>query len=214
MRLIVIGTLVVAALAIALLFEVAGHSQPASTTVSGEPKSAAPTVSTPVAAPALDQARPAPTVAARAPALVSAQPPVAGDTDKPGKPKHVDTPIDVLRWSLMRQIRTSEPAVIDCLDKAKAANTPVDGTAMYAFYVTDKPGKQPVIDRAGMESSPFPEAVNACIVATLAGGELDQSLPEGQTEYRVLRKLVVEKGAITQYKLQSFIPVVNSTEPQ
>ena len=122
------------------------------------------------------------------------------------KPKHVDTPTDILRWSLMRAIRNSEPAVIDCLDKAKVAGTTIDGTAVFAFYVTTKNAKA-VISRAGIDASPFPDAVNTCIQGTLATGELDQELPEGQNEFRVLRALVVDKGAITQYKLQSFVPL-------
>ncbi len=120
------------------------------------------------------------------------------------KPKHIDTPTDILRWSLMRAIRNSEPAVIDCLDKAKVAGTTVDGTARFAFYVTTKNAKA-VISRAAVDASPFPDEVNTCIQATLATGELDQELPEGQNEFRVLRRLVVDQGVITQYKLQSFL---------
>ena len=30
-----------------------------------------------------------------------------------GKPKHIDTPTDLLRWSLMHAVQHSEPAVID-----------------------------------------------------------------------------------------------------
>ena len=138
----------------------------------------------------------------RAPTLA---PPVAAPTEVT-KPKHIDTPTDILRWSLMRAIRNSEPAVIDCLDKAKTAGTTVDGTASFAFYVTTKNAKA-VISRASVEASPFPDAVSTCIQATLATGELDQELPEGQNEFRVLRELVVDKGAITQYKLQSFLPI-------
>lgn len=136
-----------------------------------------------------------------APALAPASAPPLTDS---AKPKHVDTPTDILRWSLMRAIRNSEPAVIDCLDKARAAGTIVDGTARFEFYVTTKNAKA-VISRAGVDASPFPDAVNTCIQATLSTGELDQELPEGRNELRVLRQLVVEKGAITQYKLQSFI---------
>ena len=110
------------------------------------------------------------------------------------------------RWSVMRAIRNSEPAVLDCLDKAKEAGTIVDGTATFAFYVTTKNAKA-VISRASVEASPFPDAVNTCIQATLATGELDQELPEGQNEFKILRELVVQKGAITQYKLQSYVPI-------
>ena len=94
--------------------------------------------------------------------------------------------------------------MIDCLDNAKAAGTIVDGTARFAFYVTTKNAKA-VISRASVDTSPFPDAVNTCIQGTLATGELDQELPEGQNEFRVLRQLVVDKGAITQYKLKSFL---------
>jgi len=203
MRLIVIGALVVVALAIALLFEVTRHTDPAS--APSEPGVQATTTTPPAspvtsAAPAVEaHARAMPTTHV-APSLAPAVPAPSVDA----KPKHVDTPTDILRWSLMRAVRTSEPAVIDCLDKAKAAGTTVDGTARFAFFVTTKNAKA-VISRASVDSSPFPDAVNTCIQDTLASGELDQELPEGQNEFRVLRELVVDKGTITQYKLKSFL---------
>jgi len=201
MRLIVIGALVTAALAIALLFEVTRHTEPTSppsasrTTTTTPPAVTAP----PAIAPIKEHARSIPTSHA-APTLAPTVAAPAADT----KPKHVDTPTDITRWSLMRAIRNSEPAVIECLDKAKAAGTTVDGTATFAFFVTTKNAKA-VISRASVDASPFPDAVNTCILDTLATGELDQELPEGQNEFRVLRSLVVDKGAITKYKLQSFL---------
>jgi len=206
MRLIVIGALVVVALAIGLMIQVTRHTEPTRaasvevTTSPGSPASAAPAPA-PAAPPVNEHARAMPTTHA-APALPTA---AATPSTDPAKPKHIDTPTDILRWSLMRAIRNSEPAVIDCLDKAKAAGTTIDGQAMFEFYVTTKNARA-VISRAGVEKSPFPDAVNTCIQATLATGELDQELPEGQNEFRVLRQLVVDKGAITQYKLQSFVP--------
>jgi len=134
----------------------------------------------------------APTTGAPAPALEAS------------KPKHVDTPTDLLRWSLMHAVQHSEPGVIDCLDSAKTAGTAVDGRAVFAFFVTEKNGHA-VISRSSAELSPYPDAVNACIAATLASGELDQPLPEGQSEYRVQRELIVDKGTITTYKLKSFV---------
>jgi hypothetical protein len=208
-RLIVIGALVVAALAIALLFKVTSHTErgsaapSASAVQSTTPAPPASAVTTsPSAAPPVERAR-AMTTTHAAPTLAPA---VAVSPTDADKPKHIDTPTDILRWSLMRAIRNSEPAVIDCLDKAKAAGTTIDGTAVFAFYVTTKNAKA-VISRAAVDTSPFPDAVNTCIQSTLATGELDQELPEGQNELRVLRTLVVDKGAITQYKLQSFRPL-------
>lgn len=203
MRLIVIGALVLAALAIGLFFEVSKHTDPVSAAPTPAPRAAQSTsVPAPasVPAPITEHARAMPTThATSTPAL-----PTAPESPSIAKPKHVDTPTDILRWSLMRAIRNSEPAVIDCLDKAKAAGTPIDGRAVYAFFVTTKNGKA-VISRASVDTSPFPDALNACILATLSAGELDQELPEGQNEFRVLRELVVDKGAITQYKLKSFL---------
>jgi hypothetical protein len=201
-RLIVIGTLVVAALALGLLFEVTRHTdhETAAPSASGvQPTPASPATAAPssAVAPVEQHARAMPTTYA-APTLAPAisAPDVV-------KPKHIDTPTDILRWSLMRAIRNSEPAVIDCLDKAKAAGTVIDGTATFGFYVATKNAKA-VISRATVEASPFPDAVNTCIQGTVSTGELDQELPEGQNEFRVVRTLVVDKGAITQYKLQSF----------
>ncbi|MFT3696175.1 MAG: hypothetical protein QM831_23755 [Kofleriaceae bacterium] len=215
MRLIVIGALVLVALAIGLLHEVSGHAD-VSTHVSAPIEAPHVTTKSPDVAPlppveTKEAARaPAPTrgpIAVQQPAI-QAQEPAA-----PGKPKHVDTPMDILRWSLMRQIRNSEPGVIECLEKAKAAGTVVDGSATFAFMVTKKNDKG-VIDAAGVDRSPFPADVNKCITATLATGELDQDLPEGKPLWRVLRKLTVEKGAITEYKLQSYIePQVSADNP-
>jgi hypothetical protein len=205
-RLIVIGALVVVALAIGLLFEVTRHTEratepPAASDVRPTTTTPPASVETPSTSSPPDHARTMPTTRAT-PTLAPA---VAAPADAV-KPKHVDTPTDILRWSLMRAIRNSEPAVIDCLDKAKAAGTTVDGTATFAFYVTKK-NSTAVISRAAVEASPFPDVVSTCIQGTLASGELDQELPEGQSELRVLRTLVVDKGTITQYKLQSFIPI-------
>jgi hypothetical protein len=206
MRLIVIGGLVVAALAIALLFEVTSHTSAAPSgsvvqSTTSTPPTSAVTAPSSAPSPVEQHARAMPTTHAE-PTLAPAPAVATPDT---AKPKHVDTPTDIFRWSLMRAIRNSEPAVIDCLDKAKAAGTTIDGTATFAFYVTTKNAKA-VISRAAVEASPFPDAVNTCIEGTLTSGELDQELPEGQNEFRILRELVVEKGAITQYKLQSYFP--------
>jgi hypothetical protein len=208
MRLIVIGALVVAALAIALLLQVTSHSEPASAARSAAvaqppstppPASAEPTATPP---PVEEHARPMrPTHGAPASALAPSLPTPPAETVKP---KHIDTPTDILRWSLMRAVRNSEPGVIDCLDKAKAAGTVAEGRAVFVFFVATKNAKA-VISRASVETSPFPDALNTCIVGTLAAGELDQELPEGQNEFRVQRELVVDKGAITQYKLKSFL---------
>lgn len=104
----------------------------------------------------------------------------------------------------MHAVQHSEPAVIDCLDNAKAAGTVVDGRAVFAFYVTATNGKA-AISRPGIDISPYPDSVNTCLQATLASGELDQPLPEGQPELRVQRELIVDKGTITTYKLKSFL---------
>lgn len=206
MRLIAIGALLVGALAVALLLQVTSHTDP----TPGPAASQAPATSiTPGAPPATGAgSSPGPVVHARAMPAAHAAPTLAPAVTSPspegGKPKHIDTPTDILRWSLMRAIRTSEPAVIDCLDRAKLAGTVVDGRAVFAFYVTETNGKA-VISRPGIDTSAYPDAVNACILATLAGGELDQQLPDGQPEFRVLRELIVDKGTITTYKLKSFV---------
>jgi len=204
MRLIAIGALLVGALVVALLLQVTSHTDPtpAPAVSPGHATSVTPS------APSGTGALAVPAVHARAMPAAHAAPSLAPAVTSPspegGKPKHIDTPTDILRWSLMRAIRTSEPAVIDCLDRAKAAGTVVDGRAVFAFYVTETNGKA-VISRAGVDTSAYPDAVNTCIVAALSGGELDQQLPEGQTEFRVLRELIVDKGTITTYKLKSFL---------
>ena len=203
MRWLVVGALAIAALAIALLLEVKGHSEP----VSAPASVVHATTSTPPPAPVATSEAPAEVhrampVAHAAPAMPTLAAPAPAADDKP---KKIQTPIDILRLSLMRTIRNSEPGVVDCLDKAKTAGTPVDGTAMFEFYVTTKNAKAE-ISRPGVESSTFPDALTTCIQNTITSGELDQELPEGQNEFRVLRELAVEKGAITRYKLKSFIP--------
>lgn len=217
MRLIVIGAVVLVALAIGLLHEVSGHADVAthvSAPVESTPQVAPTTQLTPAPLPPMPEKEPARSapvkgpVIAQQPALQAQEAPIAG------KPKHIDTPTDILRWSLMRQIRNSEPAVIDCLEKARAAGTVVDGEATFAFYVTTKNARA-TIDRAAVDHSPYPEAVNTCITATVSTGELDQDLPEGKNEFRVLRKLIVEKNGIVTYKLQSFLePAANPPEAQ
>jgi hypothetical protein len=203
MRWIVIGALAIAALAIALLLEVTSHSDPAAAPAAASvAKSTPPPTVSAVTTPAPAEVHRATPIARAAPALPQIAPAVPAPSEAE-KPKQ--TPIDILRLSLMRAIRTSEPAVIDCLDHAKSAGTNVDGTAMFEFYVSTKNAKA-VISRPGVESSSLPDAVTTCIQNTITTGELDQELPEGQNEFRVLRELAVEKGTITRYKLKSFIP--------
>lgn len=215
MRLIVIGAVVLVALAIGLLHEVSGHADVAthvSAPVESAPQLTTTAQLTPAPLPPMPEKEAARSAPVKAPAI--AQQPALQAQEAPGKPKHVDTPTDILRWSLMRQIRNSEPAVLDCLEKARAAGTVVDGEATFAFYVTNKNARA-TIDRAAVDKSPYPDAVNTCIAATVSSGELDQDLPEGKNEFRVLRKLIVEKNGIVTYKLQSFLePAANPPEAQ
>jgi uncharacterized protein YpbB len=120
----------------------------------------------------------------------------------PAPPKHIDTPTDLMRWSLMRAIRTTEPAVLDCLDKAKQAGVAVDGTSVYGFYVAKK-ADQIVFDGSTFESGPYPASLNKCIQNVTNNAVVD-SLPDGTKRVQALRKLVVEHGEITAYKLASY----------
>lgn len=198
---LVFGALIVGALAFVLLREVTSHPDAPSTSAPVTPGAAGPSSSASASAdspaPVEEHARAVHSAAHAAPSLA----PSIAASNEVDKPKHVDTPTDITRWSLMRAVRNSEPAVIECLDHAKSP----DGSAIYEFYVTMKNDKA-VISRPGVAKSSFPEALNSCVEAALSSGELDQPLPEGQNEFRVERELVVEKGAISRYRLKSFLP--------
>ena len=212
MRLVVLGGILVAALAFAMLFlihrEIQAEPVHPQTTAAPVATTGAPTT----------PSMPAPTVEPRrepiaqhrsaapiAPAITAA-PELA-----PEKPKHVDTPTDLMRWSLMRAIRTTEPAVIDCLDKAKQAGIAVDGTSVYGFYVARK-GDQIAFDGSTFESGPYPASLNNCIQAVTNNAVVD-SLPDGTKRVQALRRLTVEHGEITTYKLASYHIDPSATGP-
>lgn len=207
MRLVVLGGLLVVALAFTLLVVIHReiqaepvHPQGAAATrvaTSGSPTSPATTTA------------PAATVEPRREASVthhSALPlapaiPAAPEVVQ-ASPKHVDTPTDLMRWSLMRAIRNTEPAVLDCLDKAKQAGVAIDGTSVYGFYVAKK-ADQIVFDGSTFESGPYPASLNNCIQAVTNNAVVD-SMPDGTKRVQALRRLVVEHGEITAYKLASY----------
>jgi hypothetical protein len=208
MRLVVLGGFVLAALAFVLLFVIHREisAQPLRAQGTNAGATAAPVAtSAPVATPATaavtheprrEPIAPHRTVLPLAP-MVPAAPELA-----PAPPKKQDTPTDLLRWALMRAIRTTEPAVLDCLDKAKQAGVAVDGTSVYGFYVAKK-ADQIVFDGSSFESGPYPESLNKCIQAVTKDVVVD-SMPDGTKRVQALRRLVVEHGDITTYKLASF----------
>lgn len=206
MRLVVLGGLVVAALGVVLLFVIRREIQPepvhpqgpAATPTPASPSAPSPAVATATAtvAPRREPGAPHHSAMPIAPAMPAA-PELA-----PARPKHVDTPTDLMRWSLMRAIRTTEPAVIDCLDKAKQAGVAVDGTSVYSFFVAKK-GDQIVFDGSTFESGPYPASLNKCIQDVTNNAVVD-SIPDGTKRVQALRRLVVEHGEITAYKLASY----------
>ena len=92
--------------------------------------------------------------------------------------------------------------MLDCLDKAKQAGVAVDGTSVYGFYVAKK-ADQIVFDGSTFESGPYPASLNKCIQDVTNNAVVD-SLPDGTKRVQALRKLVVEHGEITAYKLASY----------
>jgi hypothetical protein len=207
MRLVVLGGLLVVALAFVLLVvihrEIQAEPAHAQGTVESSVGSAAPASSI-VVAPAASRSKPrrewsygSAAAAAPAPPMISATPELAATP-----PKHVDTPTDLMRWSLMRAIRNTEPAVLDCLDKAKQAGVAIDGTSVYSFYVAKK-ADQIVFDGSTFESGPYPASLNNCIQAVTNNAVVD-SMPDGTKRVQALRRLVVEHGEITAYKLASY----------
>ncbi|MEO6776409.1 MAG: hypothetical protein ABI467_25925 [Kofleriaceae bacterium] len=210
MRLVVLGGLVIGALAFALLFmidrELDGApvdppaAPPAGPAMSRPTAGSAPPASgtAPVPRPITHAPRRAPIMVYRAPlAMAPSAPELA-----PGPPKKKTTPIDELRWALMRAIRTTEPAVIDCLDQAKQAGVDVDGTSIYGFYVARK-GDQIVFDGSSFESGQYPASLDQCLQDVTNNVVVD-FMPDGAKRVQALRRLVVEHGAITTYKLKSF----------
>lgn len=201
MRLVVLGGLLVAALACVMLFVI--HREIAveplhSRVESASATPASPTVVSPAhtSEPRREWSAPHRSSASPAPAISGGQETVAVAA------KHVDTPVDQLRWSLMRAIRTTEPAVLDCIDKAKQAGIAVDGTSIYGFYVGRK-ADQLVVDSSTFDSGPYPASLNNCIQAVTTNAVVD-SMPDDAKRVQAFRKLVVEHGEITAYKLQSF----------
>ncbi len=207
MRLLVLGGLVVVAMGFALLYMVTHGSESvaASSQVSRPGATPAP-VTQPVAptqvaarAPTAPAARATPTAA---PTLV---PEAALDQPKredPTKPKHIDTPTDKLRWALMRAIRATEPAVVDCLNQAKTAGTSVDGVSSYFFYIK-RSGDKIVFDGAETEQSPYPDPLKSCLQNTMKDVVVD-SMPDDAKRVQVLRRLTVEHGDISVYKLGAY----------
>jgi hypothetical protein len=206
MRLVVLGGFLVAALAFAMLFVIHREIQPepvhpqgpAATRAATTSSPAPPATSTPTASiePRREPAATRHSAMPIAPAIPAAPELVAAP------PKHVDTPTDLMRWSLMRAIRTTEPAVIDCLDKAKQAGIAVDGTSVYSFFVAKK-GDQIAFDGSTFESGPYPASLNTCIQAVTNNAVID-SMPDGTKRVQALRRLVVDHGEITAYKLASY----------
>jgi hypothetical protein len=204
MRLLVLGGLVVVAMGFALLYMVthgAGGAElpPPAAPRAGVPESGHAAGGIPSAG---DVSAPvhhtAPTLA---PALAPA-PALGPGRDGQAKPKHVDTPTDQLRWALMRAIRGTEPAVVDCLNQAKQAGTSVDGVSSYFFYVK-RQGDTIVFDGATTEVSPYPEPLTSCLLNAAKGAAVD-ALPEDVQRVQVLRRLTVEHGDIAVYKLGAF----------
>ncbi|CAN5436732.1 hypothetical protein BH11MYX1_BH11MYX1_48720 [soil metagenome] len=169
-------------------------------------------VPAPVAAPAAPAGVPEP---ARAPVAVPArhatttaaptlapEAPLAPKRDGLEKPKHLDTPTDKLRWSLMRAIRATEPAVVECLNQAKQAGANTDGVSSYFFYVK-RSGDRVVYDGAETEVSPYADPFKACLQSSAKDAVVD-ALPDDVQRVQVLRRLTIEHGDIAVYKLGAF----------
>jgi hypothetical protein len=204
MRLVVLGGLVVVALAFGLLFVL--HREMQAEPLDPQHTAAAPTATSgstapSATAPATVEPRREPIAAHHSAAPIAPAMPAAPEL-VPAPPKHIDTPTDLMRWSLMRAIRTTEPAVIDCLDKAKQAGIAVDGTSVYSFFVAKK-GDQIAFDGSTFESGPYPASLNNCIQAVTNNAVVD-SMPDGTKRVQALRRLVVDHGEITAYKLASY----------
>ncbi len=206
MRFVVIGGLLVAAMAFALLYMVSHGTEPVAavtqvTKPEPTPALAAPVEGTPVArapAPSVAQHRApmaAPTLAAE-PALPQAKP------EDPAKPKKIDTPIDKMRWSLMRAIRATEPAVVDCLNQAKQAGVAVDGVSSYFFYAR-RQGDKIVVENPEIEASPYADPLKTCLLSSAKDAVVDL-LPDDVNRVQVLRRLTVEHGDIAVYKLGAY----------
>lgn len=203
MRLLVLGGLVVVAMGLALLYMVTGstpHAAPHASRPEIEPAAGGVPASGDGAARVHDTA---PTLApSLAPAPTLAPGRNRPDGDGPAKPKHVDTPTDQLRWALMRAIRGTEPAVVDCLNQAKQAGTSVDGVSSYFFYVK-RSGDKIVFDGAATEVSPYPDLLTSCLLSAAKDAAVD-ALPDDVQRVQVLRRLTVEHGDIAVYKLGAF----------
>jgi hypothetical protein len=204
MRLVVLGGLVVVALAFGLLFVLHREMQTEPLDPQGTAATPATTSGSPApsaTAPATVEPRREPIASHHSAAPIAPAMPAAPEL-APAAPKHVDTPTDLMRWSLMRAIRTTEPAVLDCLDKAKQAGIAIDGTSVYGFYVAKK-ADQIMFDGSTFESGPYPASLNKCIQDVTNNAVVD-SMPDGTKRVQALRRLVVEHGEITAYKLASY----------
>ena len=102
----------------------------------------------------------------------------------------------------MRAIRATEPAVVDCLNQAKTAGTNVDGVSSYYFYVK-RSGDKIVFDGAETEESPYPDPLKSCLQDAAKDVAVD-SMPDDATRVQVLRRLTVEHGDISLYKLGAY----------
>ncbi len=208
MRLLVLGGLVAVAVGFALLYMVThGSDAVAVGTAGGTSKETPGPVAVPAATPPTEPTRaPGAPAARHAPtAAPTLAPEAALDSrrrDDPTKPKHIDTPTDKLRWALMRAIRATEPAVVDCLNQAKTAGTNVDGVSSYYFYVK-RSGDKIVFDGAETEESPYPDPLKSCLQDAAKDVAVD-SMPDDATRVQVLRRLTVEHGDISLYKLGAY----------
>jgi len=207
MRLLVLGGLVVVAMGFALLYMVThGSESVAAVTQVSNPGTTSAPVTPPVAAtrePAQTTTAPAarPTSTA-APTLVLEAALHQLKREDPTKPKHIDTPTDKLRWALMRAIRVTEPAVVDCLNQAKTAGTKVDGVSSYFFYIR-RSGDKILFDGAETDESPYPDPLKSCLQNT-AKDVVVASIPDDVKRVQVLRRLTVEHGEIVVYKLGAY----------
>ncbi len=210
MRLLVLGGLVVVAMGFALLYMVThGSESVAAVTQVSTPATTPAPVTTPAAAtrvagepahaPTAPVARP---WSAAAPTLVLEAALDQLKREDPKKPKHIDTPTDKLRWALMRAIRVTEPAVVDCLNQAKTAGTKVDGVSSYFFYIR-RSGDKILFDGAETDESPYPDPLKSCL-QNAAKDVVVASMPDDVERVQVLRRLTVEHGEIAVYKLGAY----------
>ncbi len=209
MRFVVIGGLLVAAMAFALLHMVSHGSDSVAAVAQISTSEPTPALVAPAESPSGAPAVRAPTPRVAQHTAPTAAPTLAPELalpparqEDPAKPKKIDTPIDKMRWSLMRAIRATEPTVVDCLNQAKQAGVAVDGVSSYFFYAK-RQGDKIVVENPEIEASPYADPLKTCLLDSAKDAVVDV-LPDDVNRVQVLRRLTVEHGDIAVYKLGAY----------